>query len=58
MFEIFLEVETSAVIFMHFISFILAKLMKLLMDGMIHPLILEVLNEDLSLILCLLIGKY
>ena len=41
-----------------FHTFILAKPMKLLMDGMIHPLILEALNEDLFLILWLLIGKY
>ena len=41
-----------------FHAFIFAKPMKLLMDGMIHPLILEALNEDSFLILCLLIGKY
>ena len=55
LFEICLGVETSAFIVLHFI---LAKPMKLLMDGMIHPLILEALNGDLFLIFCLLIGEY
>ena len=41
-----------------FHAFILVKPVKLLMDGMIHPLILEVLNGDLFLIFHLFIGKY